>query len=105
MQLLQSCVVYNGPDFVVVDKPAGVQVISTVDNVLENVLACTTQVKHCVDPLSNAIFSNPSQRLQGINTASDLNADRGSGSERTTCLLAQTRPTASVHVCSFSIFD
>lgn len=42
--MLQRSVVYDSSSFVVVDKPAGVQVIPTVDNVLENVLACTTQV-------------------------------------------------------------
>ena len=34
----------NANDFVVVHKPAGVQVAPTADNLLENVLACTAQV-------------------------------------------------------------
>ena len=41
---LQECVVHVADDYVVVHKPAGVQVAPTVDNVLENVLACTAQV-------------------------------------------------------------
>ena len=35
---------YNGEDYVVVQKPPGVQVAATVDNLLENVLFCTAQV-------------------------------------------------------------
>ena len=35
---------YDGEDYVVVHKPAGVQVAPTVDNLLENVLSCTAQV-------------------------------------------------------------
>ena len=42
--MLQESIVYNGDDYVVVHKPAGVQVAPTVDNVLENVLACTATV-------------------------------------------------------------
>lgn len=41
---LQECVVHVADDYVVVHKPAGVQVAPTVDNLLENVLACTAQV-------------------------------------------------------------
>lgn len=41
---VQECVVYDGEGYVVVHKPAGVQVAPTVDNVLENVLFCTAQV-------------------------------------------------------------
>ncbi len=42
--IVQECVMYNGADYVVVHKPAGVQVAPTVDNLLENVLLCTAQV-------------------------------------------------------------
>ena len=35
---------HSEDDYVVVHKPAGVQVAPTVDNLLENVLACTAQV-------------------------------------------------------------
>ncbi|DBA92792.1 TPA: hypothetical protein ACH3X1_002981 [Trebouxia sp. C0004] len=41
----KECVIYNGADYVVVHKPAGVQVAPTVDNLLENVLFCTAQVR------------------------------------------------------------
>eukprot|EP00884_Botryococcus_braunii_P014797 jgi/Botrbrau1/23318/Bobra.0102s0055.1 len=36
-------IVEKGPDWVIVDKPAGVPSVPTVDNVLENVLHCTAQ--------------------------------------------------------------
>ncbi len=42
--IVQECVIYNGADYVVIHKPAGVQVAPTVDNLLENVLFCTAQV-------------------------------------------------------------
>lgn len=53
----QECVIYNGADYVVIHKPAGVQVAPTVDNLLENVLFCTAQ-RDCwwwgvIAPLSN----------------------------------------------------
>lgn len=37
---------HDANDFVVIHKPTGVQVGPTVDNLLENVLACTAQVPH-----------------------------------------------------------
>ena len=42
--IVQECVIYRGADYVVVHKPAGVQVAPTVDNLLESVLFCTAQV-------------------------------------------------------------
>ena len=50
--IVQECVIYNGADYVVIHKPAGVQVAPTVDNLLENVLFCTAQV-------SQAAFIRP----------------------------------------------
>ena len=41
---LQECAVHIADDYVVIHKPAGVQVAPTVDNLLENVLACTAKV-------------------------------------------------------------
>ena len=50
---VQKCIVHVEEGFAVVHKPAGVQVAATVDNVLENVLACVAQVRalvfHAVD--------------------------------------------------------
>ncbi len=46
--IVQECVIYNGADYVVIHKPAGVQVAPTVDNLLENVLFCTAQVSQAV---------------------------------------------------------
>lgn len=43
---------HAAPDFVVINKPAGVPVVPTVDNVLESCLACTAQVRlQCDTPL------------------------------------------------------
>ncbi|DBB13532.1 TPA: hypothetical protein ACH3X3_000574 [Trebouxia sp. C0006] len=47
----QECVIYRGADYVVVHKPAGVQVAPTVDNLLENVLFCTAQALQCAESL------------------------------------------------------
>ncbi|DBA92790.1 TPA: hypothetical protein ACH3X1_002981 [Trebouxia sp. C0004] len=47
----KECVIYNGADYVVVHKPAGVQVAPTVDNLLENVLFCTAQALQCAESL------------------------------------------------------
>lgn len=42
---LQDRIVCDAADFVVLDKPAQVQVAPTVDNVLENCLTWTAQVR------------------------------------------------------------
>ncbi|KAL3148480.1 hypothetical protein ABBQ38_013923 [Trebouxia sp. C0009 RCD-2024] len=47
----KACVVHDADDYVVVHKPAGVQVAPTVDNLLENVLTCTAQALQCKEPL------------------------------------------------------
>ncbi|DBA66437.1 TPA: hypothetical protein ACH3X2_002415 [Trebouxia sp. C0005] len=47
----KECVIYNGADYVVIHKPAGVQVAPTVDNLLENVLFCTAQALQCAESL------------------------------------------------------
>lgn len=52
---LQECVVHSTDDYVVVHKPAGVQVAPTVDNLLENVLACTAQVLKSLFPALHEI--------------------------------------------------
>ena len=63
--IVQECVIYNGADYVVIHKPAGVQVAPTVDNLLENVLFCTAQVSQaaCIMPyLEACILHVPRQR-------------------------------------------
>ncbi len=48
---MQDRILHNGPDYVVMNKPAGVPSVPTVDNVREDLLACTAQVQHPIGPL------------------------------------------------------
>ena len=55
--------VHNGEDYVVVHKPAGVQVAATVDNMLENVLFSTAQVS---GPAANIVIQLSYARCEPV---------------------------------------
>jgi MFS-type transporter involved in bile tolerance (Atg22 family) len=76
----QKCVIYNGADYVVVHKPAGVQVAPTVDNLLENVLFCAAQV-------SQAAFTR-----SYLEAHVPLVHAKGAFSALVSCLIEKTTP-------------